>query len=311
VESGRWKVTETLERPNNGSKSNELIRSFSPSPWGAEAWGVGCLPLSLSDKAPFPLKAGRRLAFAIILLAFIVTLSPATSLAGEEVLFRDDFDTLDNWEPLKFPKIDRMSSYTTAPQDNDECFVRAESDNSASGMLLKKEFSVFDYPMARWRWKVSNIYEKGDAARKKGDDYPLRIYINFKYDTRDPAVKKNLKYSLAKIFYGEYPPYRSLNYIWANRQHQQKYLENKYTSASIMIPLQAGKANTGKWVTEEVDMLADYRAAFGEDPPKIASLAFMNDSDNTGESSVSWIDWIEVFRKDDAGATNHEDRSTK
>jgi hypothetical protein len=36
--------------------------------------------------------------------------------------------------------------------------------------------------------------------------------------------------------------------------------------------------------------------AFGEDPPSVANLAIMNDSDNTGESAVSYIDYIEIYR---------------
>lgn len=47
-------------------------------------------------------------------------------------------------------------------------------------------------------------------------------------------------------------------------------------------------------MTEEVDVLSDYRRAFGTDPPGQAGLAVMNDSDDTGESSVSWLDDLEV-----------------
>ena len=42
--------------------------------------------------------------------------------------------------------------------------------------------------------------------------------------------------------------------------------------------------------------LEDYRRAFGEDPPAEASLAIMNDSDDTGQSAVSFVEFIEVFR---------------
>ena len=38
----------------------------------------------------------------------------------------------------------------------------------------------------------------------------------------------------------------------------------------------------------------DYRKAFGKDPPKTASIAIMNDSDNTGEAAVSYVEFIEV-----------------
>ena len=64
----------------------------------------------------------------------------------------------------------------------------------------------------------------------------------------------------------------------------------------ILIPLQQGSTNAGKWMVESINVIKDYRQAFGESPPAQASLAVMNDSDNTGESSVSYIDFIEILR---------------
>jgi hypothetical protein len=45
-----------------------------------------------------------------------------------------------------------------------------------------------------------------------------------------------------------------------------------------------------------VNVLDDYRRAFDEDPPAVARLAVMSDSDNTGEQAISYIDYIEVYR---------------
>jgi len=47
-------------------------------------------------------------------------------------------------------------------------------------------------------------------------------------------------------------------------------------------------------VEEEVNVLADYRRVFGKAPPDRASLAIMNDSDNTCEAAVSHMAFIEV-----------------
>jgi hypothetical protein len=57
-----------------------------------------------------------------------------------------------------------------------------------------------------------------------------------------------------------------------------------------------GRDKTGLWVEERVNILTDYRRAFGEDPPATASLAIMNDSDDTGQSSVSYVEFIEIYR---------------
>jgi len=255
-------------------------------------------------------KQARRTAMAAALVLLLLSLlTPTISTAGdpgEEPFFREEFNTLEKWKPLKFRKIENMCTYTLDPQPDKECYVKAQSSNSASGMVWQGEFDVYEHQMIRWRWKVSNVYKKGNALKKSGDDYPMRIYVMFKYDPDDPRVKKKFKYGLGKLLYGEYPPYSGLNYIWANREHSQRFIPNPFAKESMMIPLRSGSALAEQWLTEERNILEDYREAFGEDPPAKASLAFMNDSDNTGEASESWIDWIEIYREQESGAGSRE-----
>ncbi|MCK5308744.1 MAG: DUF3047 domain-containing protein, partial [Zetaproteobacteria bacterium] len=240
--------------------------------------------------SPYLLQHALRVFLAVTALAVLTpgpwgTLSAEGGSSLQPVIFREDFDSLDMWKPLKFKNIDNLCIYTLDMQTNKECYVKAQSSNSASGMVWQGEFDVYEHPMIRWRWKVSNVYVKGNALQKAGDDYPMRIYVMFKYDPRDPHVKKNFKYWLAKLLYGEYPPYTSLNYIWANREHQQRFIPNPFAKETMMIPLRSGSGLVGQWLEEERNILEDYREAFGKDPPTKAGLAFMNDSDNTGEAS--------------------------
>lgn len=213
----------------------------------------------------------------------------------KETYFREEFNDLEHWKPLHFPKIKEHTKYSIE-RDGDEGYLKAESKASASGIIFKEEFNVFEYPKVRWRWKVSNVFIKGDAKKKSGDDYPLRVYIIFKYNPETASFGQKVKYGFAKAVYGEYPPHSSINYIWANRQHKDGIIANPYASEAKMILLQTGKENAGKWMEQEVDTIKDYRMAFDEDPPAIGSLAIMSDSDNTGESAVSYIDYIEVGR---------------
>ena len=63
-----------------------------------------------------------------------------------------------------------------------------------------------------------------------------------------------------------------------------------------MLFLEGGRSKTGEWITEEVNILEDYKKAFSDNPPARATIAIMNDSDNTGEQSVSYVDHMEVYR---------------
>lgn len=229
------------------------------------------------------------------LFVLVVLLAAAASAQEKHILFVEDFDDLNNWKPLHFPKIEEHSTYTVESKDA-ESYLKAESKASASGLIYKNEFNVYEFPKVRWRWKVENIYKNGNAKTKKGDDYPIRVYIIFKYDPKKAGFWEKITYNTAKLIYGEYPPHSSLNYIWANREHGESILTSPYTDRAKMIHLQQGEARLGVWIVEEINILEDYQRAFGEEPPSVTSIAIMNDSDNTGESSVSYVDYIEVYR---------------
>ena len=240
----------------------------------------------------FKLKSGFVAACSVLL----VVLSCLNLYAeGERVFLREDFNDLENWKPLFFPKIKRHTEYTIE-KDDDMGYLRAESNSSASGLILKKEFNVFEYPKLKWRWKISNVYLKGNVEARSGDDCPIRIYVIFKYDPDKASFGRRIRYGLLKAIYGEYPPHSSLTYIWESRTHDKRIITSPFAKEAKMIILEAGGDNAGKWLQEEVNVVEDYIKAFGTMPPPIASLAIMNDSDNTGEKSVSYADFIEVSK---------------
>lgn len=236
----------------------------------------------------------KKYCLAAIIIAGILVVSVSSAQQGG-IFFRDDFSSLENWKPLTFPKIKRSTEYSIVFEE-DGSHLKAESNASASGIVFKKEFHVFDYPKIRWRWKISNVLKKGNVEIKAGDDYPIRIYIIFKYEPEEASFGKRVKYGVAKTIYGKYPPDSSLNYIWANREHKEAVVVSPYANESMMVILQSGTKHAGEWIEEEVNIIEDYRRAFGSDPPHVASLAIMNDSDDTGESAVSYMDYIEIYR---------------
>jgi hypothetical protein len=238
-----------------------------------------------------------RIIAAFLAARLLTSIAGPLHAAEADVLYREEFTSLEAWRPLTFPKIPRHSTYSIATDSGQsEFWLKAESDGSASGIVWKKQYNVYEYPRLRWRWRVENVYARGDAAKKSGDDYPLRLYVMFQYDPASASAGKRFKYGFAKAAYGEYPPDSGLNYVWESRESPAEFVVSPYTESMMMFLREKGAARVGQWVEEEVDVLADYRKAFGKDPPRNASLAVMNDSDNTGEKAVSFIDWVEIVR---------------
>lgn len=233
----------------------------------------------------------------LVFFAFIASLFiPATVCPmDEKILFREDFQDLSKWKNEFFPKIPEHTIYRIE-KENGESYLMAHSDHSASLLIYTEPFDVYDFPDVRWRWKIDGIIENGNAKTKQGDDYPIRIYIAFAYDSEKSGLIERAQYAALRALYGEYPPHSSLNYIWANHLYEETILDSPYTSRSKMILLEKGNERAGTWVTEEINIIKDYEAAFGRKPPGKATIGIMNDSDNTSGQATSYIDYIMVYR---------------
>jgi hypothetical protein len=259
----------------------------------------GHFPESQSDFQPVPKSPGKVIGRCLLLFLVVSMIMSSFGRSvwcrQEWVFLRDDFNDLEEFEPLYLPG-DKIQTKYTIEKENGEVCLKAVSRASASGLIHRQTVDVYRYPRVRWRWKVSNTYEKGDARFRSGDDYPLRIDITFTYDPRQAGIGEKIRYNIAKALYGQYPPHSSLGYIWANRKHPDDFIISPYTERARMIPLQTGPWRAGRWILEEVDVLQDYRRVFEDDPPRMARIAIMNDSDDTGEASVSYVDFIEVYR---------------
>jgi len=192
-----------------------------------------------------------------------------------------------DWKPLTFKKIPRHTSYTLV-RDGGTVAVKAVSEAASSGLTREIRIDPKEYPIVQWRWKVANIFQKGDVSKKEGDDYPARIYITFEYNPQKVGFFEKAKYEAINMFYGQYPPIGAITYIWESKAQKGTILPNTYTDKVIMFVVESGKERLNTWVGEERNVYEDYKKAFGEEPPMISGVAIMTDTDNTGESATSY-----------------------
>jgi hypothetical protein len=163
------------------------------------------------------------------------------------------------WESKSF----KGTTQYTWMKEGDRAFVRAISKAAASGLYYRIEYDTQQYPYLTWQWKIDNIIASGDALQKSGDDYAARIFVVF------PSF----------FFWNT----RAINYIWANNLTKEEAIPEPSSENSIMISVQSGRVETGKWIAETRNVYEDYKRIFGREPPKAGAIAIMTDTDNTGE----------------------------
>ncbi|MFO7766841.1 MAG: DUF3047 domain-containing protein [Pelovirga sp.] len=202
----------------------------------------------------------------LIFLMFFLWI-PFFSLALEPLIIDRFDDDLSAWEVQLF---EGETDYRVVVEEGGGSVLQATSYGAASGLVKKIDVDPAEYPIVTWRWKVEGVLERGDARTKEGDDYAARVYVIFPHWIK--------------------PLTRSINYIWANRLPRGEAVPNAYYSRAMLLALQSGDEHAGQWITEERNIVEDYRNLFDADPPRIGAIAIMTDTDNTGESVRAWYD---------------------
>ena len=200
----------------------------------------------------------------------------------------------DGWEEMTFRGLD-PTEYRLAEVDG-RMVVRAHSSRSSSGLIRRKNIDLSEYPVIEWSWKVENILEKGDVYSKDGDDYPARIYVIFDYDLNNLGWGTRNMIRLLRRFYGEVPA-RAINYIYASHAETGTVVSNPYTDLVKMIVVDSGEGQTGQWRTYRRNIYEDYISIYGEEPPPVAGLAIMTDSDDTKASATAYFGDICFLRE--------------
>jgi hypothetical protein len=240
---------------------------------------------------------------ALALAAAVAGLAPARAAAPPPDTLRvGEFSTAPigaeppaGWAPQTFRSIPRHTRYTVVRDPQQGACVRAEADASASGLIRRLDLPATDHPLLRWRWKVERPIRGSDVMRKEGDDYAARIYVSFRYSPDRLSLLERAPFAAARALYGEYPPHAALSYIWDAKAPVGTVVPNPFTDRVRMVVVQSGTADLGRWLGYERDIVADYRRAFGEEPPPIAGIAIMTDADNTGETAVACYGDIDLL----------------
>ena len=200
------------------------------------------------------------------IVVIIVFLSAFVPLArAEEIpVSRFSVEGLTGWESKHFKGLTEYRLVNEAGRT----VVHAASHDSASGLIRRISFQPSKHRYLRWSWKVAGTIRGGDERSKRGDDYAARLYVVFK----------------GRYFWQT----KAINYIWANKLAKGGSVQNAYTANARMIAVASGNEKAGQWLSEERDLLVDYRALFGSDPPEAEAIAIMTDTDNTGGTAEAW-----------------------
>ena len=201
------------------------------------------------------------------------------------------------WMLQRLPKVERITRFDVV-DDAGTLVLRARSEKAAASLRHSLYADPKLTPILRWRWRTERLIQSADLTRKNGDDYPARLYVFFDRRTEDMTLRERTLFRLGQARFGDDLPSAALCYVWDNRQPVDTLQDNVYTGFVKMIVAASGDAELGRWVAFRRDVAADYRRAFGTEPPAIIGVAVSTDTDNTGETATTWFGDIRFESRD-------------
>ena len=170
--------------------------------------------------------------------------------------------------------------------DSDTIDVRSSSSVSILyRALMRREQNA---RMLEWRWRVDKSVPATDPADAGNDDRDLAVHIWFA-DDQPEGLWKSLSTAVSSVL-GIPRIGKVLTYVFGGTGPRLRRLVNPHHDPDgVIVLLRPSGTETGKWFSEQIDFVADFKTAFGAVPPPPMYLAISADSDDTRAESTGRI----------------------
>lgn len=229
------------------------------------------------DLLPNPTPLARHAALAALLALGLTT-------PGSLALADSAGNPFEDWSRLTLPDK-AAASFTALGKEG----LRIESKDSIG--FLYTEVGQTKGKHLLWRWRVDQAPPASPQDRVGQDDRPLAVHIWFPL----PPEERSFFERLGGVF--GYPSIgRVITYVWGGTKARGTTINHPHFDEGVLIVLRGSDAKNGAWYRERIDVAADYRRAFGEEPPARVYLAISADSDDRGGMSsarleaLRWVD---------------------
>ena len=182
---------------------------------------------------------------------------------------------ISHWENESF---NGESTYNLIEYNN-RTVLKAQSSNSASGLVLKKKIDLLKTPYINWSWFAKNKLTGLDEKSKAGDDYIARVYV---------VIDGGFKIWNTKC----------LSYVWSSNQNEGQVWDNAFVGDKVkMVAVRGKEAKIDHWYNEKRNVFQDLVNQFGDkgsDENNLAAyqyinvIAIMTDTDNSARKAESY-----------------------
>ncbi len=211
----------------------------------------------------------------ILLISLGIIISSQTAFAANTRFTNE-------WKSLEFFRIP-ATKYAMKGQRVD---ITAKSSSSVIYHPLPK--ANWNNTRASWGWQTTQSVPPTDLSRKGVDDRNISLY--FVFLDQKTAERIGQTASIKKLLTSKKA--RILIYTFGGDKPRNTFLTNPYLGKrGVTIIKRAAKPGS---FSENVDLGADYRRAFGASPDALVGVALASDSDNTGKTVIARVENLQL-----------------
>jgi DUF3047 family protein len=146
--------------------------------------------------------------------------------------------------------------------------LKSKIESSTIRRDIRGRVNLKETPILEWSWKAITLPKNGDCRKKGTDDQAAQLYIVW---PRFPeAVRSQI-----------------IGYIWDSTAPVGSIVKSEKTSTVTYVVMQSGAADLGKWITEQRNVVEDYKKIYGAQPDNPGYISIAIDSDDTVSSAES------------------------
>ena len=203
--------------------------------------------------------------YFLVIFLFIINIVSAEKIN----IFEFTENELSELKVRKVRGADKKTEYTLGNNENGK-FIRANANNSASGLGKEIKINLNKTPFINITWKIEKDLKGIKENTKKGHDYAARVF----------AIKKTGATPLSN---------RAINYVFSSNSDVGENRPSPYTKKSIDNVLASTKDSLNKWVTVKANVKEDFKRFHDIDVNELDGLAIMADTDNSKKKSIAYF----------------------
>ena len=144
----------------------------------------------------------------------------------------------------------------------DHRFLAARDSGSSIIFLKFSRWNPRQYPILTWCWRAESLPPGGDERYGPTNDSAAGLYVFFSQNWLGIP--------------------RQIKYVWSTTLPEGTVDRRKRFARPWFFVVETGSGNLGRWVFEQVDLLADYDRVYGGEPKsRTRGLGILTDANST------------------------------